>query len=463
MKTLVALLAFAAGIAHADSGDYAWAWPLSTEGDAGVWQVELAPAQIAASADPQLADISVVNAADEAVPVAWLPVDLAAVALSDTVALPVFTVPASRADGIDGAVHLDVQRGSDGRLQRIAAKVVDPTATGVRNDVIVDASAAIAQGARLQRLRIDWPAGGPDRRLRVAVDASDDLEHWDNRVAAATVLQLRRDGAELSRRSITFETPVARPYLRLRVLDGELPAQLDVHADRIADGPTRTMRRWIDATIGKGDKTVTDAASATTSTHRYTLPAALPVAMLDIGLVDDNSIATLRVSSRRHATDEWRPRATITAFRLRDGGSALVNDPLQLASEERAAEWQIEATPAQPRTPTVRMGYRPDRIAFLAQGLAPYRLVAGSVTARRSEAPVDVAIDEWRSRHGADWQPPQALSGERVTLAGQAAYREPQPPLPWRRIALWTVLVIAAATIVLFALRLLREPRKPDA
>lgn len=455
MKRAAVWLLLIATTAQAAPNDYAFGWPLQTAGDAGIWQLELTPPMLAASHDPQLADIEVFNAASEPVAVAWLPVDLAAIALSDTVALPIFNVPASSSASTGDSVQLQLQRDADGRLRSLSTTIAPAATTATGNDFIVDASAALANGARLQRLHLDWPSSGHDLRLRIAVDASSDLEHWQSRVSAASVLQLRRDGAELVRRSIAFDIPVDLPYLRLRLLDGSAPSGLTISADRIAaSSQPHATRRWIDA---EGQAL---AAPPGRSLHDYSLPSALAVQQLDISVVDDNSIATLQISSRSGSDGEWRPRAQITAFRLRDGASALINDPLQLASEERASEWRIEARPALAKAPTLRLGYRPDRLAFLAQGAAPYQLAIGSLEARRSEAPVGIALAELRSRNGADWQPPLAIAGERIALAGDAAYAAPPPPLPWKQWLLWAVLVIGAAVIGGFALSLLREPRK---
>lgn len=455
MKIILALIALLAETVQAAQTDYAFAWPLTTSGDASVWQVELSPAMLAASRDPQLADIDVFNAAGVAVPVSWLPVDLAAIALSDTVGLPLFAVPATDTKSAPDAVHLQLQRDADGHLHTLNLDVASPAAAADK-DLILDASAAVRDGGRLDRLLFDWPASASDLRLRIAVDASDDLENWRNQVPAATVLQLRRDGTELVRRAIDMNPPAALPYWRLRFLDGEAPAGLEVRAERIAaSAQPRPQRQWIDIE-GNATNSLPDR-----SLHEYSAAAPLAVQALDIALTDNNSVAALQVFSRADASEPWRPRGGITAFRLRDGASALVNDPLQLFSEERASDWRIESRPALTKAPQLRVGYRPDRLVFLAQGEGPYRLAVGSATQRRSEAPVSTALIEIRQRNGGDWQPPLASSGERADISGDAAYAEPAPPLPWKSWLLWAVLLLGAIVVSSFALSLLRQPKPP--
>ena len=455
MKTILALLALLAASAQAAQTDYAYAWPLASNAKTSVWQVELTPAMLAASHDPQLADIDIFNAAGVAVPVAWLPVDLAAIALSDTVGLPLFSVPATDVKATPDAVHLQLSRDADGRLRTLNVDV-NSLAKASNKDVILDASAAVRDGGRLDRLLFDWPASASDLRLRIAVDASDDLEQWRNQVPAATVLQLRRDGTELVRRVIDLNPPASLPYWRLRFLAGVAPAGLEVRAERIAASTQpRPQRQWIDleghAGISPPDRSV----------HEYSTVAPLAVQTLDIDLADDNSVAALQVFSRADDSQPWRPRGGITAFRLLDGAGALVNDPLQLSTEERASEWRIEARPALATAPRLRVGYRPDRLVFLAQGEGPYQLAVGSATQRRSEAPVGAALNEIRQRNGADWQPPLATSAERIKVSGDAAYATPAPPLPWKSWLLWAVLLIGAIVVSSFALSLLRQPKPP--
>ena len=145
MKNILALIALLAVPVQAAETDYAFAWPLTTSGDVSVWQVELTPAMLAASRDTQLADIDVFNAAGVAVPVSWLPVDLAAIALSDTVGLPLFAVPATNTTSAPDAVHLQLQRDADGHLRSLNLDV-DTLTVATNKDLILDASAAVRDG-----------------------------------------------------------------------------------------------------------------------------------------------------------------------------------------------------------------------------------------------------------------------------------------------------------------------------
>ncbi|HEX7914441.1 DUF3999 family protein, partial [Rudaea sp.] len=152
------------------------------------------------------------------------------------------------------------------------------------------------------------------------------------------------------------------------------------------------------------------------------------------------------------------PRADFSAFRLQQGGEAIVNDEATLTGAVRDSEWRVQSATPLNRAPTLNLAWRADRFVFLGDAQHRYRLVAGSATARRADYPVDVALAQLRAKLGAGWQPPLAALGTRETLAGNAALQAPTPAskYDWKTFLLWGVLVVAAAAIGYLALSLLR-------
>lgn len=57
-------------------------------------------------------------------------------------------------------------------------------------------------------------------------------------------------------------------------------------------------------------------------------------------------------------------------------------------------------------------------------------------------------------RQGQPWEPPVARLGERITLEGEAALRE---PVHWQRHLLWVVLVAGAGLVALLGFTVLRK------
>jgi hypothetical protein len=152
-------------------------------------------------------------------------------------------------------------------------------------------------------------------------------------------------------------------------------------------------------------------------------------------------------------------RASLVAFRLRQDDGVVSNDELSAAPAARARDWRVESPTPLDHAPKLSVGYQPDRFVFLAQGEGPYRLVAGSASARRGDYPVDAALASLRASHGHDWQPPLAALGARTTLKGDSALVAAvvEQPCDWKTWLLWAVLVGAAALIGGLALSLLKS------
>ena len=467
---LICILAPAA--ARAAVSDYAYAWPLYTEGGSAAWQVELTPEVYAAISTQDLRDVEVVNAAGESVPIAVYRTPAAAGSEhARFVEVPVFALPAAPAvapaGAGDEAIQLHIERGADGRLRRLDADVggaapASVAAGGVQ--LLLDASSLHEP---LAALRIAWDRS-VDASARFAIDASDDLQHWRTLLADAAVLHLRQDEHELVRSEVALNGASAA-YLRLRRLDQgvALPAL------RIGVGvvprstPAAPARQWLPATLDGSDTRHLDRSTRGDGTRpvawRYHLPAALPAAGMKIELADDNSLVAGHALSRADAQGAqaaWTTRNEFVAFRLRQADAMAGNDEFPTYPAARAREWRLELDTPLEHAPAVSIAYRPDRFVFLAQGAGPYRLVAGSARARHGEYPIDTALAQLRASQGADWQPPLTRLGAREILQGEQARVNAAPPArthDWRSWLLWAVLVAAAAVVGGLALSLLRN------
>lgn len=458
------------GAARAAISDYAYAWPLYTEGGSAAWQVELTPEVYAAIGTQDLRDVEVVNAAGESVPIA--PYRTPPATGSDQasfVDVPVFALPAAAeaaAPG-DAAIQLHIERGADGRLRRLDADVGAAGAQAVpagAGQLLLDASSLHAP---LATLRIGWDRT-VDASVRFAIDASDDLQHWRGVVGDATVLHLRQDNHELVRSEVPLNGTSAA-YLRLRRLDQgvALPGLHVGVGVLVRSTPAAPARQWLQASLDGSDTRHLDRSTRGDGTrpvaYRYHLPAALPAAGLKIELADDNSLVAGRALSSAQADDAkpaWTLRSEFVAFRLRQGDAVATNDEFPTYPASRARDWRVELDTPLDHAPAVSVAYRPDRFVFLAQGAGPYRLVAGSARARRGDYPIDTALAQLRASQGADWQPPLTRLGARELLQGDRALLIAAPATPahdWRTWLLWAVLVAAVAVVGGLALSLLRK------
>lgn len=464
--------------------DYAYAWPLQTTGDSVAWQVELTPEIYAAISTVDLRDVEIVDAAGEAVPLAYYRVQMNNTSHDTLVSLPMFVLPttsaAETANSGDEAIRLHIERGPDGKLRRLDADVGGANAGNTipmptaKAELLLDASALHEP---LAGLLVGWGASEANVSAQFAISGSDDLQQWRTLVASATVLRLTQDGNVLDRHEIALNGAGAA-YLRLRRLDdGPALPLLNIRARTVAHSTAaQPARLWIAAALDGSDTqhldhTLPAGDDQHPIAYRYHLPAALAIEAVRVDLADDNSLARLNLLSRDHSganerdLSAWAQRGEFVAFRLREGDAVVGNDEFPVSGAGRARDWRIELATPLAHAPTLSLAYEPDRFVFLAQGNSPYRLVAGSARARRGDYPVDTALAQLRSKLGSDWQPPLAIPGARLVLQGDHAL-EATPSAPirydWKTWLLWAVLVAAAALIGGLALSLLREPKRKD-
>lgn len=482
MKKLFCILfAVAAASARADPKDYAYSWTIVPDVGGPAYQVELTPEVYAALTTNDLRDFDVVNNRGESVPTTlYRPVAVAPRA--PVAAVPMFKVSAPPDDTVasDEAIHLHIERGPDGRLRSLDAATTaqpvpytpDPHVAngGARLPTGVGASAAplpqlefdnrakiILDTSRLHdpllSLYVDWDRT-IDATARFSISASDDLQNWRVLVANAAATRLTQDGNTLERHEIPLDR-APHAYLMLTRFDNG-PALRGFQA-RVTMPPNAQQPepRWMAASADG-----TDPSDSTGSTFVYHLSAPLAATGANLQLADDNAVARAQLSY----TPMLEPKAhyaaaSFVAFRLRDGDTLLSNDPQRNLHLPRAREWRVTFATPVAQAPSLEIGYTPDRIVFLAQGGQPYRLLAGSGKAHHADAPVDVALANWRASNGADWKPPLVTLGARAEAGGAEALEAVKPVVvpPWRTWLLWGVLVAAAAVVGGLALSLLRK------
>ena len=142
-----------------------------------------------------------------------------------------------------------------------------------------------------------------------------------------------------------------------------------------------------------------------------------------------------------------------------DIGSAWQGRIVQpLAGVIRDRYWRLSSRTPVNGMPTLRLGYRPEVMVFVAQGSGPFAVVAGSARASRGLAPVPQLVEALRMQHGSDWQPADATLGPPTLLAGDAALAPAPAQRDWKAWLLWGILVGGALIVSGFAFSLLRRP-----
>lgn len=436
-------------------GSFAWQWPLQlSRPDGGAYRVPLDAAVYRAAWWADLRDVRVLDADGNTMPSQVQPAAPRATEMRE-VELPWFPLPANAASGTRDDLGIVVERSRDGQVLSIRNAPPDgrAQATGAPA-LLVDLG---DHAGRIRALRMDWGGGAGAVDAGYRVEGSDDLRQWTLLDADVRVVALRNAGRELRRDRLPLDSRYR--YVRLTPLQRAVaPAVLGVRGE-VAEPRDADDWQWLDASPVVGGNAQDG--------NRYRVDGRFPVQRLRLALPANSSVRW-RVWNRDDAADDaagWRlVAAQWNTWRLdaADGGES--SPALELPAATGARVWRVRAiAPPSAPAPVLQLGYRAGSVVFLAQGRAPYRLVAGNANATVATDVLQPVLAALRARHGAAWQPPVASLGARAALAGETAYRPAPAPRDWKTWILWAVLVLGAATVAYLALRLLRADRPPDA
>jgi hypothetical protein len=412
----------------------------TTDGSGPVVRIVLSEEVYTTTTRADLADVRVFNKAGEAVPHALRHAPPAAATTSDAVTVPHFPLRRSRPDE---STLTQVAVGPTGAVVEVRGGRTPGTETvGYLLDVT-------AIKAPIERIALAWDVAADATFLaRVDVDGSDDLTTWRSLAAAVAVARLLDGERELVQADVDVRGARAR-YLRI-AWPKELSAVrlTGVRVRPRSEAPTAEVT-W---TTRAG--TVGTAAGIA----EYDAGGRLPVELLDLEFADATDVASVVVRSRPDSFSEWRQVHVGAFFTAVHAGTRVHSSPARVRlTNDRY--WEVETTrdggwPGG-RSPTLRLGWHAHELLFVPKGEGPFTLAFGSAHADQAAAPIEALLSNLGSRDAPAEPTPATLEATR-DLGGAAAL---SPARPWRRIALWTVLVgavLALATLVARASRDLR-------
>ncbi|OZB54165.1 MAG: hypothetical protein B7X38_01475 [Stenotrophomonas sp. 14-69-23] len=448
----MALLPLAAQAAD----DFAMQWPLQpAHPDAGAYRVVLDAGVYRAAYWRDLRDVQVIDADGKPMASAVQAAATPIAGPARQVELDWFAVPAGAATTMGGDLSVVVQRDAGGNV--VSVRNALGTAAAGQGDpaLLLDLG---RQAGQVRALRVEWEGEPAALDLGYRLEGSDDLRRWQVLDPEVRLVRLRNQGRQLS--SDRVAVPTASRYLRLVPLQREGAPPLRALRGELAGDAVADDWQWVElAASAPGD----DPAAR----FGYQVQGRFPVQRVDVAMPANTAVAwtvSSRDEDRRQAGAEpaWQVHARgWNTWTLQEGGRRQASAPLQLGQETSDRDWQLQAEPAVAGTPapTLKLGYRPGSVVFLAQGRAPYRLVAGNARAATRESSLEPMLAALRARNGAQWQPTVARLGERAVSAGDKAYAPAAPVRDWKSLLLWAVLVAGALAVAGFAISLLRGAR----
>lgn len=436
---LLAALTMPGVAAELESNDFAVGFDLTLEDDATFYELELPLEAYGFFTKDDLADLRVFNSSGQIVPHQLRP--QLPNQLTDAVrvrALPFFPLPG--ADILaEGALALRVVRNRDGTI-------IDVHTDGMNSRQQRSSGWLVDLGAKQQgklELNLSWKEEAENRFGTVRIDSSNDLVHWAPLTTSA-VASLTFQGQHLKRNGISLP-PTHGRYLRLI-----WPDELDsLHLTAIElQVSTREHHR-------QPLQHLTQPATNNTGRHYdYLLPGPFPTEELQLLLPATNQLAECTITSSADGTKKWFTHWRGLVYRLGKNDQEIDSGPIRI-NRTRHRYWRVscaasDANLAQP--PALDVGWRPDRLLFLAQGEPPYQLAVGSQKALKARFAVDL-LDKRMINPG------RAAIGNRHPLGGGSRLEPPIIPWQGKQLVLWCLLAGGVLLIGFLAWTLYRQLR----
>lgn len=425
--------------------DYAWGFPIDVNEDASFYAVEL-PLEVNQSVtDPALRDAGVFNSDGNPVSRVFEQADSDREPVERTnplPMLPLYEAAESRTDQ-DG---LSLEREGDSMQFKFDLEdLLAPEENEKLVAYIVDSRQTDDNAAALDLV---WGQTEPGFMGRVMVDGGNDLQNWSP-VGSAVVAYLREDAASIEQRRVRLRRGDF-DFLRIR-WEG-LPETWHL---------SQVMGVYLDGTTDAVRKHVTLDSSGTDPDDGgriFSLGGAPVVDQVRVVLPEPNTVISAQVFYWAKRREQWLPISRGSYHHIIRNNNAVMSDPLKM-KKTRTDQFKVVIT----RGPAdaliqLEVGWRPDRLLFLAQGQAPFTLATGSADDKMRQFPQQRiygarSLADLAEKNGGVVT---AALGARYSLGGAqrlVATRQ----INWRTFLLWFGLVMGVAFVGFMATKTIRE------
>lgn len=448
------LLACAGAGAQERAGQFAHAAAIALEGSESHYRFPLPAAAYLGIARRDLGDVRVFNAAGEAVPYAFVPVQAKTIA-PESRGSKLFPLYGEEAKGLDG-VDMRLEQSARGTVVHISPPASSRRAPRKLLGYLIDTGEQ-KDKPLLAALNLEWAASEPFTGF-ARVEASDDLKRWTLLVDGAPVLLLEHEGARLERKRIELTAANAR-YLRLAftgVPPGFALKQVNLE---LRPGETPPERDWL-GTPGAQDPRRPGEYVFDTGGH-------FPVDRLRFAVPQPNTVARAQLLARDRPDEAWQPVTPATLYRLRRDSRDLLNPDIAIAPDARRY-WLLKVDQRGGGLGAgelrLEFGWIPHELVFAARGASPFSLAYGMRTAKPGALPLATILPGYKSGDPipakmASVSVLAPLTRERASLTRDPAgfIKEAFDSGEARKWLLWAALVAGVLVLGWMAFRLLRQ------
>jgi len=439
--------------------DFAEALPLSVKENRAIHTLLLPEAIYRGSVRPDFADVRIFNRAGETVPFAMRALSDSVKQHEEEVELPFFPLQAAEQEGAgSSALAFSAETRSDGSITRVNVqlKPQEGKKDGSARDIVAYLVDASQLKAPIYALSLFFESSeGEDVSNRVAqvrVEASDNLSDFRSVGRPQAVVRVAYGGEEIIRTRLEVPGEDAR-YLRLS-WSGRLP------------GALVSLKAWSSKSEAH-ENVVTKAfdgvREGSSKNFVYDLGGSLPIDRVRVILGEDNLLIAAKIEASDSAPGPYSLLDERTYYRVRYEGALLESPPsplkrrraafLRLSAQGPGASFGVQA----PRLEVTRQA---DQLLFAERGAGPFQLAFGHHSALKSRLSVQDLLAPLPPEVRASLPLSDTEVGEAREVAGAAARLAPPEPPPWKKYALWAVLVGAVLVLGAAALSLLRSQKE---
>lgn len=467
MKSLAALITLVlAGSNAAWAGDvpkpddFAYGMTFQSSKQASVYEAEIPLEVYRGTFRPDLGDLRVFDSAGKVVPHVVTPGGITEEDMTSQTDISVFPLREGTKQSQD-ALSVIVRRGDSDAQVNVPA---DESSAKKIVAYLLDASQV---SSPIQSIRFDWVAPSETFLLQATLEASNDLKSWRTIVDDGVLAQFSLKNRGMTSKDVLVFPLVEAKYLRLRLSDqARIVPSFEINQAHVTfvTGQKSADREW---TVVKATPFPNDPKS-----FSFDLGAELPVDRVELLLPDGNHAFQGEISSQAKIDDPAHPktwRYSGLIYRLKEAGKNVTSGvitPGDAASRTPQRYWSLtindDSAGFGQDLPSLKAGWVPEKIVFVAQGKGPYTLAFGSALIRKAQFDADSLLQLEGNK---ELQRGQATIEKQRDLGGPQRLIPPPPPPPsqkeiWgKRLALVGMI---AATLLLGAMayRLARQMTK---
>lgn len=445
LAAFLAVIAAGSVSAQDSPADFASQVPITLSGQGPWYRVDLPLAIQLGARRADLGDLRVFDANGQVQAYSLSKVQVQAQTQSNAVATPVkWFALYSAADAANSAPIVSVQRNAGGTVVEVRPQDQIDAGEEVLRGWLLDTSTIKGP---LQQLTLDWDAQRQGFQ-RFTIEASDDLQHWQS-WGEGQVARLSFSDELVEQRDITLPGKCAR-YVRLLWISPHNAPMLTA-AQLMSANPEHPEQplEWSQPLAGTTSKP---------GEYTWQLPASLAVERIKLDISQANSLAPITLAGRIDNSTPWQGLGSGVLYRLTQNAQEMVQDEMPLSGrvvQQLKIDVDERGGGLGSVAPSLRVAVRSKQLVFLAKGTGPFTLAIGSSSAESAALPLSTLIPDYT---------PQTMASLGSGQLASTPVILPSPPVQlatgtdWKRIGMWSVLLLGVVFLGWMALTLLRAP-----